>query len=140
MKHKLLLWLCLASSAACIRAPGPVTYVPPKEAAWFKLPHELPEQGREELSGEMVAAIQLAMDDFLPWNIQPPWGATPQEICLHQRQSYDVHAAPHGEGVMLVRITSSPGACTWGKNPIMDEGATYAVDTRSWRILAVRRP
>jgi hypothetical protein len=140
MRHTLLLLSCLAASAACVRTRGPVSYVPPKEAAWFKLPYALPDQGREELSGETAVAIQLAMDDFLPWNIQLPWDATPQEICLHQRQSYDVDTVPHGEGVVLVQITSSPGACSWGRNPVMDEGATYAVDTRHGRILAVRRP
>jgi hypothetical protein len=138
MRHTLVL-SCLAL-CACGLTRIPAHYVPPEEAAWYKLPHELPTEGRKTLTGPMVTAIQLAMDDFLPHHTRPHWNATPQEICLYQRQSYDVHASPSGNGVMLVRITTHPGACRWGKEPVADMGSTYAVDTRNWRILAVQRP
>jgi hypothetical protein len=138
MKHMLPL-ICLAS-LACTVTRAPIRYAPPEEAAWFKLPRELPTQGREVLPGPMAAAIQLAMEDFLPWGSRPPKGATPREACLHQRQAYDIHASPGGDGIMLVRISTHAGVCQWGGDPVTDMGATYAVDTRNWRILAIRRP
>lgn len=138
MKRTFLV-VCLASSA-CMSARLPAHYVPPEESAWYKLPDELPKEGQETFSGSMITAIQLAMDDFLPHHTRPRWGATPQERCLLQRQSYDVEAASVSEGVVLVRIATNPGACRWKMPPLADMGATYAVDTRNWRILAVRWP
>lgn len=140
MKRTSLLLLCLALPACVMMRRPVVTYVPPEEAAWFKLPYELPEEGRETLPGTMATAIQLAMDDFLPREAHVPRNATPREICLHQRQAYDIEAAPLAYNVMLVRITTSPGACQLGRMSAPGMGATYAVDTRNWRILAVRWP
>ena len=54
--------------------------------------------------------------------------------------SYDVEAAPGPEGVIWVAISLSPGACTWGPGSLLDMSATYAVDARGWRILAVQSP
>lgn len=125
---------------ACAHANPPVAYVPPEEAAWFKFPYELPDAGRQTISGPMAAAIQLAMEDFLPRDRRPDRGASPQDICLQQRQSYDVEASPGPKGTIWVSISLSGGACTWGPGPLLDMGATYAVDTSGWRILAVRSP
>jgi hypothetical protein len=61
------------------------------------------------------------------------------EACLAQRQSYEVKAAAAADGVVLVRFTLSPGACIH-EGPVLDMGATYAVDTRQGRILAIQRP
>ncbi len=58
---------------------------------------------------------------------------------MNQRQSYDVRTSPLPDGVVLIRFSVSPGACTQG-GAVMDMGATYAVDTRAWRILAVQQP
>jgi hypothetical protein len=140
MKRTSLLLLCLALPACGMMRRPVVTYVPPEEAAWFRLPHELLKEGQETLPGTMAAAIQLAMDDFLPREAQVPRDASPQEHCLHQRQAHDIEAAPLAEDVMLVRITTSPGACQLGRASAPSMGATYAVDTRNWRILAVRWP
>jgi len=139
MKRALLL-LCLVLPACIMMRRPTTTYVPPEEAAWFKLPYELPKEGQETLPGSLTTAIQLAMDDFLPRDANIPRDATPREICLHQRQAYDIQAAPLTEEVMLVRITTSPGACEMGRLSAPGMGATYAVDTRNWRILAVRWP
>ncbi len=136
MNPKLLAMLCLGLSA-CAGARRPIPYVPPEEAAWFKFPEELPDEGRTSVSGPLAAAIQLAMDDFLPWGTEPPRGASREEACLAQRQSYDVTAAPASEGIVWVSITLSPGACTRG-GPLLDAGAEYAVDVRKRRILSSR--
>ena len=87
----------------------------------------------------MVVAIQIALDDFLPWHAGPHPGATPSDACLYQRESYDVTVAPGGEGVVFVRFTVRDGVCDAGGPPVMDHGATYAVDVRGHRILAVLR-
>jgi hypothetical protein len=139
MKHKPL-WLLGLTLTACVSPRHQERFVPAEEAAWFKFPEELPETGTQNIPGALAAAMQLAMDDFLPWDAQPPRGATRQQVCLHQRQSYNVEAAPGPEGIVWVSIALSPGACTQGPGPLLDMSALYAVDTHGWRILAVREP
>jgi hypothetical protein len=87
----------------------------------------------------MLRAIQLAMDDYLPWDRKLPGGATPLQECLFRRESYDVAAAPGSEGVMYVSIIPNEEACDIGGPPILDVGASYAIDTRGWRILRVQQ-
>lgn len=128
------LLLCCALSG-CMTARSNVRYVPAEEAAWFKFGEELPEQGRVELSGTRALAMQLAMERFLPWNVRPPIGASRSDICLLQRQSWDVETAPGREGTMGVRVSLAPGACyRW--QPPLDMESTYEVDVRNARLLA----
>ncbi|WP_439332620.1 hypothetical protein [Pyxidicoccus fallax] len=86
----------------------------------------------------MVRAIQLAMEDFYPWDKKPPTSEGPEWECLYRRESYGVYAAPYQDDVILVSIVLEPQACG-GRAVPHDMGALYAVDTRSWRILAVQR-
>ncbi|WP_426756315.1 hypothetical protein [Myxococcus sp. Y35] len=137
MKPKVLAISVLLSG--CAVRPAALPRVPPAEAAWFKFPETLPVDGRREVPAVTVAAIQLAMDDFLPRHLRLPDGASDVEVCLNQRQSYDVRTSPHSEGIMLIRFSVSPGACMQ-QGAVLDMGATYAVDTRAWRILAVQQP
>ncbi|WP_224371948.1 hypothetical protein [Hyalangium versicolor] len=139
MKRALLLLGCLALSGCALlrRYPQPV-HAPPEEAARVEFPKfDLPE-GRQTLSGPALRAIQLAMDDFLPWDTQPHKGATPREVCLYQRESYDVTVAPGPEGIMFVRFTVRDSVCDVNGPPILDMGATYAVDVQRWLILAIQ--
>jgi hypothetical protein len=124
--------------AACTHTNASISYVPPEEAAWFKFPYELPDTGKQTVPGVMAVAMQLAMDDFLPRDMKPELDASPQDVCLQQRQSYDVKASPGFGDIIWVDISLSDGACTRGPGPLMDVGATYAVDKAQWRILAVR--
>ena len=103
-----------------------------------QFPLDLPTETRTTLSGALVTAMQLALDDFLPLDVKPHSGASPEELCLYQRESYDVIASPGPEGVMFVRITLRPETCE-KHGPIMDMEATYAVDVTGRRILAVQR-
>jgi hypothetical protein len=133
-------FLAYLALAACATPLGNVPHAPPEEAAWFKIPEALPDSGRQNIPGTMAAAIQLAMDDFLPRGASLPRDASPQAQCLAQRQSYDVEAAPGPEGVIWVSIHPSPGACRQG-GPFLDTGtALYVVDSRQWRVLAVQQP
>jgi hypothetical protein len=139
MKWCPLVLSCLVLLPACVVTRRPVSHVPPKEAAWYKVPYELPVEGRESLSGRMVAAAHLAMDHFLPWDRRPSLGADPVSVCLLQRQSWDVETAPGPGGTILVQFSLSPGACS-RHGSIADLGATYAVDVDHRRILAIRHP
>lgn len=138
--NSLLMSLLCGALAACSHAPTHLPYVPPEEAAWFKFPYELPEAGKKTVPGAMATAIQLAMDDFLPRGWTPNRDSTPQDICLWQRQSWDIAAFPGSGDLIWVVITPSVGACTWGPQLPLDMGATYAIDTAGWRVLAVRSP
>jgi hypothetical protein len=135
-----------AAVLLCVALPmcapaHPSSYVRPEEAAWFKFPAEFPSSAdAQRIPGATAAAIQLAMDDFLPQGRRPSSGETAQAICLQQRQSYDVVASPGTGGVMWISIMLSPGACTHGPGPLIDIGATYAVETGTWNILAVQVP
>lgn len=127
------LMLCCALSG-CMTARSQVRYVPAEEAAWFKFGEELPEESRVELSGSQATAMRLAMERFLPWNVRPPAGASRSDICILQRQSWDVETAPGRDGTLLVRVSLSPGACyRWG--PPLDMESTYEVDVRNRRLL-----
>jgi hypothetical protein len=96
---------------------------------------ELPQEGLQRLDGNMAASIQLAMDDFLPWDAPaPPPSPIPEEPCLRRRESYDVTAAPAPESVMLVRFDLNTDACKSTDQLI--NIVTYAVDIRTMRLLS----
>ncbi|RKH39070.1 hypothetical protein [Corallococcus sicarius] len=137
MKSGLLLPLCLLLPACALfhRAPRPV-HAPPEEAARVQFPLDLPADA-QTLPAGVVTAMQLALDDFRPLDLKPHKGATEEELCLYQRESYDVTAAPGPEGVTFVQITLKPQLCE-KQGPLMDMGATYAVDVKGRRILAVQ--
>ncbi|WNG40868.1 hypothetical protein F0U60_49555 [Archangium minus] len=111
-------------------------HAPAEEAARVQFPFIIPEESRLNVPGVTATAIQLAMDDFRPRNTRPHSGATPEEACLYRRESFNVSAFPGPEGVVFVRFVLDPEACSLS-DPILDVGATYAVDVRGWRILAV---
>jgi hypothetical protein len=142
-----LLFLFAVACSTARSAQWHVSHVPPAEAAWFKIEfnEELPDQGRKSVPGIVATAIQVAMDDFLPRQ-EPPAreAATDLEadaICMGQRQAWDVlyRVSPSDDKVLLIGITLAPGACRRGP-PATDDGATYAVDTRTGAILAIQTP
>jgi hypothetical protein len=141
MKRPLLLVLCaLLPACALFHRPPHPTRASPQEAAGVTFPLEpLAIEGNVNVAGPLFVAMQVAMEDFLPWDIEPHKGATPSEVCLYKRESYDMAAAPGSEGVVFVQIWPRPGACEMGGPPVLDFGAYYAIDTKTWRILAVRR-
>jgi hypothetical protein len=94
----------------------------------------LPKEGLQRIEGNTVAAIQLATDDFLPWDAPPTDAPIHQALCLLRRESYDVTVAPGPEGVTLVRFNLNTTACETGE-PIVDI-TTYAIDIRTMRILS----
>ncbi|MBJ6764388.1 hypothetical protein JGU66_26755 [Myxococcaceae bacterium JPH2] len=140
MPRAALLWLVLLSGCSLFRgAPRPV-HAPAEEAAKVQFPRDLPREGLLEVPGPIAAAISLAMEDFRPLGTKPHAGATPLEQCLYRREAFDVAAAPGPEGIVYVQFSFSPSHCAEHERDIvLDMGATYAVDVRTWRILAVQR-
>jgi hypothetical protein len=136
MKGALLLLTGFVLSA-CVTPQRPIPFVPAKEAVWFKFPSDLPVEGQVKIPATIAGAIQLVVDDFVPWDAKPPSGADTSDACLLEQASYDVVAAPEADGVVFVSIWLSSGAC--GDNHwAMDQGGVYAVDVRNWRILAIQ--
>jgi hypothetical protein len=132
-------WMLLISLvfSACVTARRPVAFVPGLEASWFKFPDDLPVEGQVKVPSTLAAAIQLAVEDFVPWGSKPPRGTDTFAECAAQQASYDVSAVPGPDGIVFVSISLSPGACgryRW----VMDLGAVYAVDVRNHRILAIK--
>ena len=134
------LLLCLALPACgLLQHPVRPTRAPPEEAARFVFPLEIPADGRMRIPGSLAAAVGMAMDDFRPLGVKPHRGATPDEVCLYQRDSFDVTVAPGPEGLVFVRFSVKDGACD-DEGPVADMGSTYAVDVNKRRILAIQRP
>jgi hypothetical protein len=140
MKHLLLMLCALLPACALFQRPPRPVHASPQEAAGVTFPMDpLEIEGGVSVSGTLFKAMQLAMEDFLPWDIRPHKGATPSEECLYQRDSYDMAAATGEGGVVFVQIWPRPGACEMGGPPVLDFGAYYAIDAKTWRILAVRK-
>jgi hypothetical protein len=131
--------LVCGAFCGCTTPLRPVPHASPKEAATIEFPHmDLPREGRQRLDGNMAASIQLAMDDFLPWNAPPPVPSPiHEEPCLRRRESYDVTVVPAPEGVMLVRFDLNTAVCKPSDQFIII--TTYAIDTRTMRILSRER-
>lgn len=132
-----LLLLPLASCALLKRPPRP-TYAPPEEAAKVEFPLTVPEE-TTTLNGGTLRAINLAFEDFLPWDREPPRGTPPEDFCFYRRDSYDVMAWQGQGSVVFVSISLRPETCDRSPSPLLDVGARYAVDTQAWRILAAQR-
>lgn len=143
MRLTVILSLYLASLPACMVARRPIPHAPAEEASRLQFPASLPNEGALRLEGNTVAAVLLAMDDFLPWDTQPPPGTSSEGVCRYRRESYDVSTAPGSIGIILVRIALNDVACPPSPSATVDaatglpplEVTTYAVDVRAMRIL-----
>jgi hypothetical protein len=91
-----------------------------------------------QVPATVAAAVSLALDDMLPRDVAPPRDATPDEVCLYRRDSYDAETAPLNDDVLLVSFRVREGACR-AEGKTATEAATYAIDVRTWRILAVQK-
>lgn len=139
MNRALLLLTCMSlSGCALFQRPFRPPHAPPEEAARFQFPLGFPPGEHTFIPGTIAAAVELAMADFLPRDARPPRNATPDEVCLQQRDTYDVLAKSLSDSVVLVSFTPRQGACVQ-EGMALDVGATYAVDVSGWRILAIQR-
>ena len=107
-----------------------------------------------KLDGVRLRAVDLAMRDFMSeaagscfdqadsydvvvWTAEP--GATPDGGEPSEDGGVNVETMFGTPGLVYVEITLRPGACDDGGEVVLDEGATYAIDVKSWRIAASRR-
>lgn len=134
----LILAALVSSGCTLFRRPFRPEHAPKEEAAKLPYPLWLPESGRMQVPAAVAAAVSLALDDMLPRDVKPPRNATPDERCLYQRDSYDVETAPLNDEVLLVSFRVREGACR-AEGKTATEAATYAIDVRAWRVLAVQK-
>ncbi|MBZ4420443.1 hypothetical protein [Myxococcus sp. RHSTA-1-4] len=110
--------------------------LPQEESDKVPLPQSY--EGAVELQGPAVAALEVAMRDFLPPGTKVRWkdGYTPLEECLSRRETYDALVLPYGDGLFSVAFTPVIERCGL-TTAILDGGAEYVVDGRG-RVLRVR--
>lgn len=110
--------------------------LPPAEQDRVRPPESL--EGAVELKGPAVAALEVAMRDFLPPGRKVRWtdGYGPLEECLSRRDTYDVLVLPYGEGLFYVAFSPVVERCGL-KTALLDGGAEYVVDGLG-RVLRVR--
>ena len=142
MGHKLLvvLYLALIPGCALFRPCHRPAKAPPEQAAQYRFPVALPTEGQHVLPGRIAAAIALAMEDFLPLGAKPARDASPAEVCMFQRESYDVTAVAGEDDVIFIRFAVRGDACRELSGPsIADVPIIYAVDAGKWVILSVQK-
>lgn len=99
---------------------------PPEEAAKVSFPNSM-EPGIH-LDGPAAAALEVAMNEFLPPGAKA--GARNEQLakCLARRDTYDIAVLQVNE-LYFVRILPRFSRCDIKlETPIMDVGATYAID------------
>lgn len=107
---------------------------PAEEAAKVTFPDSM-EQG-VHLDGPAMAALEVAMNDFLPPDAKAEARTEELARCLSQRSTYDVTVLKQDDQLYFVSFLPRLSRCGIElAAPIMDAGATYAIDGRG-RILS----
>jgi hypothetical protein len=108
----------------------------PEEAANVRFPDSF-EDGTQ-LTRPMMAALEVAMHDFLPPGSKVETHDTDKNVaeCLSKRSTYDTQVMRASDELYFVKFSPSLKRCGV-KHDILDGGATYAIDGRG-RILAVQ--
>ncbi|WNZ62747.1 hypothetical protein QEG98_02710 [Myxococcus sp. MxC21-1] len=108
----------------------------PEEAANVTFPDSM-DQGTH-LDGPALAALEVAMNDFLPPDAKAEARTEELARCLSQRSTYDVTVLKHDDQLYFVSFLPRLSRCGIELDaPIMDAGATYAIDGHG-RILSER--
>jgi hypothetical protein len=108
-------------------------WAPPEEAERVTFPNSF-EKGTH-LSGPMMKAVKVAMDEFLPPGSKVKADNERLGECLSRWETYDTSVLQVDEEVFFVRFFPVISRC--GIDAIvLDAGAVYAVDARG-RILAM---
>ncbi|WP_163997621.1 hypothetical protein [Pyxidicoccus caerfyrddinensis] len=106
---------------------------PPEEAARISFPDSM-EQGIH-LDGPTAAALEVAMNEFLPPDAKAEARNEQLAKCLSRRDTYDITVLKANDDLYFARILPRFSRCGIElETPIMDVGATYAIDRNS-RIL-----
>jgi hypothetical protein len=108
---------------------------PPDEARSIRFPDNFDEGA--QLTGPMMAALEVAMNDFLPLGSRVKTNDSDKSIaeCLSKRSTFDTQVMKASDNLYFVSFSPSLKRCGI-KDYILDGGAVYAIDGKG-RILDV---
>ncbi|WP_426754953.1 hypothetical protein [Myxococcus sp. Y35] len=124
-----LLGLCGCSTLGIYRFDKPER-APAGEAV--EIPSQL--EGGVKLTGPMMAALKVAMDDFRPPWMKPEAQDTVEEKCLADWRYIEARVVQANDDLFYVTFSPNLSACGPGL-VLLDGGAVYAIDGKG-RILA----
>jgi hypothetical protein len=103
------------------------SWAPPEEAAAMVFPNSF--KDGVHLEGPMMAALEVAMNEFLPPGAELQTRDTDKRMarCLSMRSTYDTHVVQSEANVFFVWFSPVPARCGLSE-PILHGGAVYAVD------------
>jgi hypothetical protein len=109
---------------------------PPEEAAMIKFPDSL--EGGVHLTGPMAAALETAMNEFLPPGKELKTNDPDERVaaCLSRRSTYETLVLSASDDLFFVAFIPALKRCGLDEE-ILDGGAVYAVDGKG-RILGMR--
>lgn len=103
------------------------SWAPPEEAAALVFPNSFKEGAH--LSGPMMAALEVAMNEFLPPGAELKTQDPDKRMaeCLSRRSTFDTHVLQAGNDLFFVWFSPDTSRCGLSE-PILDGGAVYAID------------
>jgi hypothetical protein len=113
-----------------------VERLPPEQDAGIEFPNSW--EGGVQLSGPMMRALEVAMNDFLPPWTRPEDQKTPEDRCLARRETYRTMVKQAQEDLFFVSFFPDFSRCDPPGLMVLDAGADYAIDGQG-RILAKRQ-
>jgi hypothetical protein len=108
---------------------------PPGAMAAVEFPAAL--EGGGQLTGPMMAALKVAMDDYRPPWLRPENQKYPEDKCLADWKYIHTTVVQANENLFYVRFTPDLRQCGPGF-VVHDAGADYAIDAQG-RILAIQQ-
>lgn len=108
-------------------------WAPPAEAAKVKFPDSF--EGGVHLTGPMVAALEVAMNEFLPPGSEVQTNDPDKRIarCLSRRETYETFVLRQHDDLFFVQFIPVLKRCGIDAE-ILDGGGVYAIDGKG-RIL-----
>jgi hypothetical protein len=107
-------------------------WAPPEEAAAVQFPNSM--EGGVRLTGPMMRALKVAMNDYLPPGTRPEDQKTPEARCLARWDTINTTVQQASDDLFFVRFSPDLSRCAPGFI-VLDAGAVYAIDGQG-RILA----
>lgn len=136
--HPLLLLLSAILLSGCsyfgYYKREPARRAPPEEAEKVQFPNSY--EGGPQLDGPAMAALAVAMNDFLPPGAKVHYFDEQVAQCLSRWDTYDTSVVKTSDDLFFVRFTPSLARCgiDTSIHVPLDIGAEYAIDGKG-RIL-----
>ncbi|MBZ4421427.1 hypothetical protein [Myxococcus sp. RHSTA-1-4] len=131
MRHLTLVACCLSTLSGCSLLGyykyEKAEWVPPGASAEVNFPSSF-EDG-VHLTGPMMAALEVAMREFLPPGHKVKGHGTDKRLdeCLSRRSTYETFVLQASDDLFFVRFSPVLKRCGLD-TPLLDGGATYAID------------